>query len=184
MKHSPLDGIIAGALAGIAGALAMNAFQRVAARVGGGREAGDATIGIPRTGRGPQPAQALGNASDDSTARVANVAMSAIGYPLTTAREKQLAGEFVHLAFGAINGALYAAAVERNPRLRMAGGVPFGLAVWALADEAMVPALGLKRPPADNSAALHAYSFASHVIYGATTELVRSALLPGRPSHR
>ena len=85
-------------------------------------------------------------------------------------------GEFVHLAFGAINGALYGAAVQLDPRARMAGGVPFGLAVWALADEGMVPALGLKRPPSQNSLGLHAYSCASHVVYGATTELVRSAL--------
>jgi len=172
-----LNGIIAGSLAGVAGALAMNLFQRAAARAGGGREVGDATLGIPRTGRGPQPAQALGNASDDSTARVANVAMSAIGYPLTTAREKQMAGEFVHLAFGALNGALYGAAVHLDPRLRLAAGLPFGLAVWALADEGIVPALGLKRSPPDASPALHAYSCASHMVYGATTELVRSALL-------
>ena len=172
-----LNGIIAGSLAGVAGALAMNLFQRAAARTGGGREAGDATIGIPRTGRGPQPAQALGNASDDSTARVANAMTSAIGYPLRTPGEKQVAGEFVHLAFGALNGALYGAAVHLDPRLRMGGGVPFGLAVWALADEGMVPALGLKRSPADTSPALHAYSCASHMVYGATTELVRSGLL-------
>ena len=177
MKQSMLNGILAGAVAGVAGALAMNQFQRLAARVQGGREAEDATIGIPRTGRGPQPAQALGNASDDSTARLANALTSAIGYPLRTPAEKQMAGEFVHLAFGALNGALYGAAVHLNPRLRMAGGVPFGLAVWALADEGMVPALGLKRPPADISPGLHAYSCASHMVYGAATELVRSSLL-------
>ncbi len=176
MTRSLLHGIIAGSLAGVAGALAMNLFQRAAAGAGGGREAVDATLGIPRTGRGPQPAQALGNASDDSTARVANVAMSAIGYPLTTARERQMAGEFVHLAFGAITGALYGAAVEVNPRMRSAAGLPFGLAVWALADEAIVPALGLKRSPRESSIGLQAYSFTSHMVYGATTELVRDAI--------
>lgn len=179
MKGSLMDGIIAGSLAGVAGALAMNMFQRVAARAGGGREAGDATIGIPRTGRGPQPAQALGNASDDSTARVANAVTSSIGYTLSTAREKQMAGEFVHLAFGAINGAVYGAAVEMNPRMRAVAGVPFGLAVWALADEGIVPALGLKRSPRETSIGLHAYSFASHMVYGAATELVRSAIRRG-----
>ena len=176
MKQSMLNGILAGAIAGVAGALAMNQFQRVAARVKGGREANDATLGIPRTGRGPQPAQAIGNASDDSTARVANAVTSAIGYPLSSAREKQVAGEFVHLAFGAINGAVYGAAVEMNPRIRAVAGVPFGLAVWALADEGIVPALGLKRSPRDSSLGLHAYSFTSHIVYGATTELVRSAI--------
>lgn len=170
------NGVVAGAIGGVAGALAMNQVQRVAALVGGGREADDATIGIPRTGRGPQPAQAIGNASDDSTSRLANVVASAAGYPLSTPRAKQMAGGFVHLAFGAVTGAVYGAAVELNPRMRAAAGVPFGLAVWALADEGIVPALGLKRSPRETSAGLHAYSFTSHVVYGAATELVRGAL--------
>ena len=176
MKRSVWHGIIAGALAGVAGSLAMNQFQRLAAMARGGREAADATIGIPRTGRGPQPAQAIGNASDDATARVANAALSTVGYQLTDPRAKQMAGEFVHLAFGALNGALYGAAVEMDPRLRAAAGVPFGLTVWAFADEGFVPALGLLRSPRESSAELHAYSALSHAIYGATTEFVRGLL--------
>jgi hypothetical protein len=176
MGRSISNGLLAGALAGIAGALAMNQLQRLASYARGGREAPDATVGIPRTGRGPQPAQAIGNASDDATARTANVMTSTAGYPLTDPHAKQIAGEFVHLAFGALNGALYGALVEANPRLRAGAGVPFGLAVWAIADEGIVPALGLSRSPRENSAALHAYSFTSHVVYGATTELVRGML--------
>lgn len=176
MKRSVWNGILAGAIAGVAGALAMNQFQRLAARARGGREAADATVGIPRTGRGPQPAQAIGNASDDATVRVANAALTTVGYPLTDPDAKAMAGEFVHLAFGALNGALYGAAVEMDPRLRAAAGVPFGLAVWALHDEGTVPALGLSRSPREASAGLHAYSAVSHAIYGATTEIVRSLL--------
>lgn len=177
MNRSRVNGIIAGALAGLAGAFAMNAFQRVAARAGGGREAHDATIGIPRTGRGPQPAQALGNASDDAATRVADAAMSVAGYSLTTARHKEMAGEFVHLAFGALSGAVYGAAVQLDARVRTGAGVPFGLAVWALADEGLVPALRLKRAWTESSPGLHAYSAASHVVYGATTEVVRGWLM-------
>ena len=171
-----INGVMAGAVAGVAGALAMNQFQRIAARLGGGREAADATIGLPRTGRGPQPAQALGNASEDATTRVADVAASTAGYPLTTARSRQVGGEFVHLAFGAITGAAYGAAVELDPRTRSAVGIPFGIAVWALADEGVVPALGLKRSPREASVTLQGYSLASHIVYGATTELVRAML--------
>ena len=87
-----------------------------------------------------------------------------------------MAGRFVHLAFGAVTGAIYGAAVELNPRVRAVAGVLFGLAVWALADEGIVPALGLKRSPRETSAGLHAYSFTSHVVYGAATELVRGTL--------
>src|SRR5687767_15275262 len=104
MNRSLLSGAFAGAIAGLAGALAMNQFQRLAALAGEGREAADATVGLPRTGRGPQPAQAIGNASDDATAKVANAALSTVGYELSDPRARQMAGEFVHLAFGAING--------------------------------------------------------------------------------
>ena len=176
MKKSLFYGACAGAIAGIAGALAMNQFQRLAARAGHGREADDATIGLPRTGRGPQPAQAIGNASDDATARVANAALSMVGYELTDPRAKRRAGEFVHLAFGAINGALYGLAAELDPRVTAAAGVPFGASVWAIADEGAVPALGLSRGPREASAGLLAYGFLSHCVFGVTTELVRRSL--------
>ena len=181
MKRSALHGALAGALAGIAGALAMNMFQRLAAQTGQGREAEDATIGLPRTGRGPQPAQALGNASDDATARAANAALSVVGYELSDPRAKQMAGEFVHLAFGALNGAAYGLAAELDPRVTAGAGVPFGAAVWAVADEGVVPALGLSRGPRETSAGLLAYGLLSHFVYGLTTEAVRSALR-SRPS--
>ena len=173
MKTSLYHGACAGALAGLIGALAMNQFQRLAARAGEGREADDATVGLPRTGRGPQPAQAIGNASEDATARVANVALSTVGYELTDPRAKQMAGEFVHLAFGALNGALYGLAAELDPRVTAAAGVPFGASVWAVADEGVVPALGLSRGPREASTGLLAYGFLSHCVFGITTELVR-----------
>jgi hypothetical protein len=176
MKSCIWSGAAAGALAGALGSLAMNQFQRIAAKAGGGLEARGATMGIPRTGRGPQPAQALGNASDDATAKVANTVTSLVGRPLTDPRSRQVAGEFVHVAFGALNGALYGAAVELNPRLRRGAGVPFGIAVWLLADEGLIPALGLSRSPRETSAEVHTYSVTAHAIYGATTELVRRAL--------
>jgi putative membrane protein len=176
MKRSIWMGALAGAVAGVAGSLAMNQFQRVASRAGGGRETDDATGGSPRTGRGPQPAQAIGDASEDATVRLADTAMSAVGHPLTEPREKQVAGEFVHLAFGGLSGALYGLACELNPRWRAGGGVPFGLLVWVVADEGVVPALGLSRSPREASPQLLAYGVLSHVVYGATTELLRKQL--------
>ena len=176
-KPSVATAAIAGAVAGLAGSLAMNQFQRAAARAGNGREADDATIGLPRTGRGPQPAQAVGHASDDATVRVANAALETVGQPLTDPRSKRVAGEVVHLAFGALNGALYAIAAEMEPRVTAAAGVPFGATVWAVADEGLVPALGLSRGPREASAGLLTYGLLSHFVYGLTTEWVRKTLL-------
>lgn len=176
MKRSVMNGALAGAVAGVAGALAMNQFQRLAAGVGNGREAEGATLGLPRTGRGPQPAQAIGNASDDATARSANALLSVVGHELTDPHAKKMAGEFVHLAFGAITGALYGIAAELEPRVTVASGVPFGASVWAVADEGVVPALGLSRSPGDNPPGLLAYGFLSHCVFGFTTELVRKSM--------
>ena len=175
-SRSLINAAIAGAIAGVAGAVAMNQFQRLAACAGRGREADDATIGLPRTGRGSQPAQAIGNASDDATARAANAALSVVGKELTDPRAKQMAGEFVHLAFGALNGAVYAIAAELEPRVTAGAGVPFGAAVWAIADEGVVPALGWSRGPREASAGLLTYGLLSHFVFGMTTEGVRRAL--------
>jgi hypothetical protein len=174
--RSLFNAAVIGAIAGVAGALAMNQLQRVAARLGEGREADDATIGLPRTGRGPQPAQAIGHASEDATTRVADAALSVVGKELSHSHAKQVAGEFVHLAFGAINGALYAVAAEVDPRVTAGAGVPFGVTVWAAADEGLVPALGLSRGPGDASAGLLTYGLLAHFVYGMTTECVRKAL--------
>ena len=87
-----------------------------------------------------------------------------------------MAGEFVHLAFGAINGAVYGIAAELDPRVTAAAGIPFGASVWAAADEGMVPALGLSRGPRDVSPGLLAFGFLSHCVYGVTTELVRKSI--------
>jgi hypothetical protein len=55
----------------------------------------------------------------------------------------------------------------------MAGGVPFGLAVWLLADELALPVLGLSQPPTRQDCVTHTYALASHCIYGLTTEGMR-----------
>jgi len=51
--------------------------------------------------------------------------------------------------------------------------LPFGAAVWAIADEGIVPAAGLSKSPTEYPLSIHAYALASHLVYGLTTELVR-----------
>ena len=77
---------------------------------------------------------------------------------------------------GVSSGAIYGAVAEMMPLATVAEGLPFVAAVWVLADEAVVPALGLSRNPTDYPPSIHAYSIASHLVYGLTTELVRRAV--------
>jgi hypothetical protein len=57
--------------------------------------------------------------------------------------------------------------------MRATFGVPFGLAVWLVADELAVPALGLSQPPRRQDLATHAYALVAHGVYGLTTEYTR-----------
>lgn len=63
---------------------------------------------------------------------------------------------------GAVSGAVYGIAAEFAPAVTGGAGVPFGTAVWLVADDLAVPALGLSDSPPDYPASMHAYSLASH----------------------
>jgi uncharacterized membrane protein YagU involved in acid resistance len=58
----------------------------------------------------------------------------------------------------------------------VADGALFGLGVWALAFGALLPALGITRPPWRSTARETAVNVASHLAYGASTALVTSEL--------
>jgi uncharacterized membrane protein YagU involved in acid resistance len=92
-----------------------------------------------------------------------------------TPREKDAAGTAFHYAMGATSGALYGAVAEFARGATMGAGLPFGAAVWVVADEALVPAAGLSKSPSEYPLSIHAYSFASHLVFGLTAEAVRRA---------
>lgn len=161
---------VIGCAAGLLGALTMNLFSRAVASAGNGREATGAAPGRDRTGRGVQPPQAEGMAEDDATVRVGTVAYGAL-----TGRAPDLAmrpwlGTAVHYAFSAAVGACYAAMAQRLPAVRAAHGTAYGTAVWIVADEMIMPLLGLSRGPRQLPPGVHAYALAGHWVYGFTLE--------------
>lgn len=90
-----------------------------------------------------------------------------------TKSEKELAGEAMHYAMGATSGLIYGVAAEIAPISTVGAGLPFGAAVWLVADDIVVPALGLSKPITEFSLSTHAYALSSHLVYGLTTDLVR-----------
>jgi hypothetical protein len=92
--------------------------------------------------------------------------------PLTPL-ERHLGGTAVHYAFGMTMGALYGGLVEIMPSVATGSGTAFGAAVMTVADEVAVPALALSPPPAQQHPSSHAQSLVGHLVYGATTELLR-----------
>jgi len=90
--------------------------------------------------------------------------------------EKEPAGEAMHYAMGATSGLIYGAAAEIAPVTTAGLGLPFGAAVWLVADDVVVPALGLAKPATEYPFSTHAYALSSHLVYGLTTDLVRRAV--------
>ncbi len=87
--------------------------------------------------------------------------------------EKEPAGEAMHYAMGATSGLIYGIASEIAPMTTVGLGLPFGTAVWLVADDIVVPALGLSKPATKYPLSTNAYALSSHLVYGLTTDLVR-----------
>jgi putative membrane protein len=86
------------------------------------------------------------------------------------------AGEAMHYTTGASIGAVYGFVAEILPPARMFNGLLMGTIVWWTADNMAVPAQELGKTPEQTPPSKHAYALASHLVYGFTTELVRSVV--------
>lgn len=165
--------VAAGLLGGLAAAWAMNQLMRGVALATGRRtsETDPQRVRSELAHRVRDWQQAA-----DPTGEVADrLTKATLGFGLSE-RQRKMAGPVLHYAAGAAIGAVYAAAVERWPKLRAGLGVPFALAVWAIGDEWAVPALRLMPSPAEIPLRAHAAMFSSHIVYGGTLELVRRTL--------
>ena len=139
-------GMLAGLAGGLAGTFAMTQFQNLWTKAQG-----------PSRGTEEEPA----------TVKAARKIL-----PIRE-DQKDLGGNVVHYGFGTLNGAAYGAAAEVSPTARMCGGTLFGAVLFAVADEGLVPALGLSKPPSAFPLSTHVYGLASHLVYGAATDAVR-----------
>jgi putative membrane protein len=174
-------GLAAGVAGGLAGAVVMNQFQALWGKLMANEErphgAQSLQQGSPRDGIGRElDERGVDDPDDNAAVRTANAVSEFVLDHHLTKSEKETAGAVAHYAMGATSGAIYGALAEVMPVTTVAEGLPFGAAVWLVADEGVVPALGLSRKSNEYPASVHAYAFASHLVYGLTTELVRRAL--------
>lgn len=157
MSRDVFKGAIAGAFAGLAASYVMERFQlwwsqREQETAGGSSGGGN---------------------GDPSTVKAADrVAMAVTGHPVPPAH-REAAGEAVHYATGAGVGVLYGALAELAPGPTFGFGAAYGAAVALGLDDTVVPALGLSEGPAETPPSVHAYSMASHLVYGLTLEAAR-----------
>lgn len=150
-------GLVAGALAGVAASYVMERFQAAWSEAESANGGSDPSSG----------------AEDPATVKAADqVAIAATGHPVPHALRKP-AGEVVHYATGAGVGAVYGAVSEIAPALTLGFGAAYGTAVAIGLDDTLVPRLGLAKGPKETPPSTHAYSLASHLVYGVTLEGVR-----------
>jgi uncharacterized membrane protein YagU involved in acid resistance len=166
-----LRGVLAGAIGGLVASWVMNGFITGAMKM---RE----TVKSPeqkaeeesrKAARPPQNAED----SEDSTVKVADTVTWLVTGQHLSKRGKQKGGPVVHYAFGTVMGALYGALAELSGSATAGAGTAFGTGLFIAADEVMVPALGLSKPPTQQPVSDQFTHYAAHLVYGATTELVR-----------
>lgn len=176
-----LKGVAAGVVAGLVASAVMNQFQALWSRLSEGEErshgAQSMQQGSPEVGVGRElQAEGKDTEEDDAAERLANAIAVGISGRELTESQKDVAGTAFHYAMGIASGALYGAAAEIIPVVKVGAGVPFGAAVWLIADEGIVPAAGLSKSSDEYPPSIHAYALASHLVFGLTTELVRRAV--------
>ena len=164
-NRSAWKGLVAGVFGGVVASWAMDRFQYWWLSFERGDE------------RQLQQTQSdEGNQEDPATVKTASaISEGVFGHSLTV-KEKEIAGPIVHYAVGTTAGAVYGVAAECEPNVTTLAGIPFGAAFWMVVDEGALPLLGLTKGPTAYPISTHAYALASHLVFGLTAEVVRSAV--------
>ena len=121
-----------------------------------------------------QPSSGGSEPKQDATMKAADsIVEYATGGRHLSFEEQQKGGPIVHYAFGALMGGLYGGLAEYSPLVRSGFGTTFGSVLFGGANLLAVPALNLSGSPKDAPAATLVTPYATHLVYGITTELVR-----------
>jgi hypothetical protein len=163
-RRSPLGAFCAGLAAGFAGALAQNLFFAATRRVAPAASP-DAFNPVEPEQRNEMPTHTVARRVTEQLAR-----RGPLEHP-------QAAAQAVHLGFGSAWGALYGLAAGSLPRLgTLKGGLGFGMAVWLVSDDVLLPAFRLSAWPHQYPVKTHAYAIAAHAVYGAIVASTFAAL--------
>ena len=181
-QHQELwKGLASGVAGGLIGGWVMNQFQRRWSRRSHGIErphgAQSLQQGTPqRRDGGSLQQRADEEESDNAAVRVARAVTERLFNRRLRRREREKAGAVSHYLMSIASGGIYGAVAERLPRASIGAGLTFGVVVWIIADEVIVPVLGLSKKPTEYPLSIHAYALASHLVYGVATEMGRRAI--------
>ncbi len=99
----------------------------------------------------------------------------AAGIPLPPHVKKPLT-QASHWAFGTLAGGVYAVVAEYQPRATAWRGAAFGLTLNRLMHQGVLPQSGIVEPVKEQPVQERISEWATHVVYGFTTEVVRRAV--------
>lgn len=173
VERSFARGMLAGIFGGLVGTIVMTQFQNAWSGVSNALKNSDSEEkGVQQRER-QQPQQ---DEKEDTTMKAAGKIAEAAGHQLSHEQKKAL-GPVVHYSFGTLQGGLYGAVTELIGRPGgLFDGLIFGAALFVIADEIAVPALGFSPKPSESLLSSHLYALASHLVYGVTTEITRNGL--------
>lgn len=95
------------------------------------------------------------------------------GTPISVENEA-LAEQLVSFPFGASVGAAYGYGKKDKDAYNITDGVIFGATTWVSTHETSLPILGLEPKPTDIPVRMQVNELLAHVMFGITTEVVRS----------
>jgi len=160
-QSSVWKAVAAGAAAGVLGSWAMNEFQAL----------------LSRASQSGEQQQQQQSSDEPATVKAARAVSRNVLHRDLEDSEKKTAGEIAHYAMGVVSGAVYGATTAVLPAASAGLGLAFGTALWLIADETVVPALGFSKGPMEYPVSSHVSALASHLVYGVTTDLGRRLLL-------
>jgi putative membrane protein len=166
-ERSIAKGTLAGMIGGLAGSWTMNQLQAIKQQV----QQAWKNSNHRQQNTLQQPNQ--NQDEDDATIKTADRLVLLVTHQHLTTEQKKKAGPIVHYGYGALLGAIYGALAELSPVVTKGVGTVYASAVWLAGDEIAVPKLGLSAPPTEYPVSVHANALASHLVYGASLELVR-----------
>jgi uncharacterized membrane protein YagU involved in acid resistance len=111
---------------------------------------------------------------EDATMKTADKIVETVtGGQHLSHEQREVGGPIVHYSFGALMGGLYGGLAECTDVAKAGFGTTFGAVLFATADLLGVPAAKLGPWPNEYPVSSLANPLATHLVYGATTELVR-----------
>lgn len=168
--HRPgvATGLLAGALGGAAGLLAMTGYWEMVTAITGSDPRKQAVEEAKKRGK-PVP-------DESTTARAGRIAYEQLTGEEPAPETKTYLSYGVDWAYTIAFSAAYGVLRNRLPAVRVGFGTGMGTFLWLFGDEIGVWLMGLAAPPTRYPRALHLHSALSHWVYGATLEGVAGGI--------